>query len=31
MEFEPDRYQQMAGLICYYNSSKFHYSVRFAS
>ncbi|HSP68268.1 MAG TPA: glycoside hydrolase family 43 protein [Bryobacteraceae bacterium] len=25
VEFEPDRYQQMAGLICYYNSSKFHY------
>jgi len=25
MEFEPDGYQQMAGLICYYNSSKFHY------
>jgi len=25
MEFEPERYQQMAGLICYYNSSKFHY------
>jgi xylan 1,4-beta-xylosidase len=25
MEFEPDHYQQMAGLICYYNSSKFHY------
>src|SRR5665213_2715940 len=25
MEFEPDQFQQMAGLICYYNSSKFHY------
>lgn len=25
VEFEPDRFQQMAGLICYYNSSKFHY------
>ena len=25
MEFEPERYQQMAGLVCYYNSSKFHY------
>jgi len=25
IEFEPDHYQQMAGLICYYNSSKFHY------
>ena len=25
MEFEPDCFQQMAGLICYYNSSKFHY------
>jgi len=25
MEFEPNHYQQMAGLICYYNSSKFHY------
>jgi len=25
MEFEPDRFQQMAGLICYYNSTKFHY------
>ena len=25
MEFEPDRFQQMAGLICYYNGSKFHY------
>ena len=25
MEFEPQHFQQMAGLICYYNSSKFHY------
>ncbi len=25
MTFEPDHFQQMAGLICYYNSSKFHY------
>ena len=25
MEFEPDNFQQMAGLICYYNSTKFHY------
>ncbi len=25
MEFEPNRFQQSAGLICYYNSSKFHY------
>ncbi len=25
IEFEPDRFQQMAGLICYYNSAKFHY------
>jgi xylan 1,4-beta-xylosidase len=25
LEFEPDRFQQMAGLVCYYNSSKFHY------
>jgi xylan 1,4-beta-xylosidase len=25
IDFEPDRFQQMAGLICYYNSSKFHY------
>jgi len=25
IEFEPDHYQQMAGLICYYNSNKFHY------
>jgi xylan 1,4-beta-xylosidase len=25
MEFEPNKFQQMAGLVCYYNSSKFHY------
>lgn len=25
MEFEPEHFQQMAGLVCYYNSSKFHY------
>ena len=25
MEFEPRHFQQAAGLICYYNSSKFHY------
>ena len=25
MDFEPDRFQQMAGLVCYYNGSKFHY------
>src|SRR6185436_4355703 len=25
MEFEPEHFQQMAGLICYYNSAKFHY------
>jgi xylan 1,4-beta-xylosidase len=25
MEFEPDTFQQMAGLVCYYNSTKFHY------
>jgi len=25
MEFEPLHYQQSAGLICYYNGSKFHY------
>jgi xylan 1,4-beta-xylosidase len=23
--FEPEHFQQMAGLICYYNSAKFHY------
>jgi xylan 1,4-beta-xylosidase len=25
MEFEPAHYQHAAGLVCYYNSSKFHY------
>ena len=25
VESEPENYQQMAGLICYYNSFKFHY------
>ena len=25
MEFEPAHYQQSAGLVCYYNSAKFHY------
>src|SRR5204862_4611861 len=25
LEFEPQHYQQQAGLICYYNGSKFHY------
>ena len=25
VEFEPENFQQMAGLICYYNSFKFHY------
>jgi len=25
MEFEPTHYQQAAGLVCYYNASKFHY------
>ena len=25
IEFEPERFQQTAGLICYYNGSKFHY------
>jgi xylan 1,4-beta-xylosidase len=25
MEFEPDHFQQMAGLVCYYNGAKFHY------
>ena len=25
LDFEPQHFQQMAGLICYYNSSKFHY------
>jgi xylan 1,4-beta-xylosidase len=25
LEFEPEHYQQQAGLVCYYNASKFHY------
>ena len=25
MEFEPGHFQQMAGLVCYYGGSKFHY------
>jgi xylan 1,4-beta-xylosidase len=25
LEFEPDHFQQLAGLVCYYNSAKFHY------
>ncbi|MEK7723256.1 MAG: glycoside hydrolase 43 family protein, partial [Acidobacteriota bacterium] len=25
IEFEPQYFQQQAGMICYYNSSKFHY------
>jgi xylan 1,4-beta-xylosidase len=25
IDFEPDHFQQMAGLVCYYNGSKFHY------
>lgn len=25
VEFEPENFQQLAGLICYYNSCKFHY------
>ncbi|WND03892.1 glycoside hydrolase family 43 protein [Temperatibacter marinus] len=25
VEFEPNDFQQMAGLICYYNSQQFHY------
>ena len=25
VDFEPDRFQQMAGLVTYYNGSKFHY------
>jgi xylan 1,4-beta-xylosidase len=25
MEFDPQHYQQSAGLVCYYNSAKFHY------
>jgi xylan 1,4-beta-xylosidase len=25
IEFEPEHFQQMAGLVCYYNSAKLHY------
>lgn len=25
VEFEPEHFQQMAGLVCYYNGFKFHY------
>jgi xylan 1,4-beta-xylosidase len=25
VEFEPDHFQQMAGLVCYYSGLKFHY------
>jgi len=25
LDFEPAHYQQMAGLVCYYNAAKFHY------
>jgi xylan 1,4-beta-xylosidase len=25
LEFEPEDFQQSAGLVCYYNSAKFHY------
>ena len=25
IDFEPEHYQQAAGLVCYYNSAKFHY------
>ncbi len=25
VEFEPEHFQQAAGLVCYYNSAKFHY------
>jgi xylan 1,4-beta-xylosidase len=25
MEFDPEHFQQMAGLVCYYGGSKFHY------
>jgi xylan 1,4-beta-xylosidase len=25
MDFEPQHFQQMAGLVCYYSASKFHY------
>jgi xylan 1,4-beta-xylosidase len=25
LQFEPEHFQQMAGLVCYYNASKYHY------
>jgi xylan 1,4-beta-xylosidase len=25
VEFDPEHFQQLAGLVCYYNSAKFHY------
>jgi xylan 1,4-beta-xylosidase len=25
LEFEPEHFQHLAGLVCYYNSTKFHY------
>ncbi len=25
IEFEPEHFQQLAGLVCYYNSTKFHF------
>lgn len=25
VEFEPEHFQQMAGLVCYYNGTKYHY------
>jgi xylan 1,4-beta-xylosidase len=25
IEFEPEHFQQLAGLVCYYNAAKFHY------
>ena len=25
VEFDPEHFQQMAGLVCYYNAAKFHY------
>ena len=25
VEFDPEHFQQMAGLVCYYNGAKFHY------
>jgi xylan 1,4-beta-xylosidase len=25
VDFEPEHFQQMAGLVCYYNSAKYHY------